>query len=307
MLRHPAGLFGAALASALVVAAVATAQPVTRPAQVACRVDIVVAPPAVRAAIEAWVRTEPRCDRDLVVRVVPVTLGYDLTTSDDEGRVRERIVPDAQSAAVLVVSWMADDSIGSWPAEAAPPAPLAPLAPPAPPAADGPPAIDPPVAAETDLELPPLAADRLARRAMRAAPRRWLTVGAIGASADRVGMRGQVDLVARRWWTIGLAGGWQRLDTHRMEDRGRGADGVADAAVVASATRGVGWIRVRAQLGLGAQLTGPTLGPALDAAVLAELPLGPSWGVTGGPVLAAPLADHGDVTLAVFLGVERRL
>lgn len=90
----------------------ALAQPVTSPSHAPCAVTIAVAPDDARREIEAWVRAEPRCERQLEVRVVPTEDGLYLSARDAEGRVRERIVPDAQAAAVLVVSWMADDSLG---------------------------------------------------------------------------------------------------------------------------------------------------------------------------------------------------
>jgi hypothetical protein len=76
-----------------------------------CDVHIARAPDDVRAAIEAWVRAEHRCSTTLEVRVVPTEGGYYLFARDGRGFVRERIVPDAQSAGVLVASWVADDSI----------------------------------------------------------------------------------------------------------------------------------------------------------------------------------------------------
>src|SRR5688572_26737906 len=94
------------------VAGTAAAQPVTRPEHDPCNVTIAVAPAEVRAEIEAWVRAEPRCERELEVRVLPADEGLYLQARSRDGRVRERVVPDAQSAAVLVVSWMADDSLG---------------------------------------------------------------------------------------------------------------------------------------------------------------------------------------------------
>src|SRR5262249_45669644 len=97
----------------------AAAQPVTHPEAEACKVTVAFAPDEVRAEVEAWVRAEPRCERELVVRVTPTEDGLYLTATDLKGHVRERVVPDAQSAAVLVVSWMADDSIGPTPTERA--------------------------------------------------------------------------------------------------------------------------------------------------------------------------------------------
>lgn len=97
-------------------AAPAVAQPVTRPD--ACGATIAYAPDDVRAVIEDWLRGEPSCSSTLEVRVVPTDGGLYLFARDEHGRVRERVVPDAQSAAVLVASWMADDT------RPAPPPPL---------------------------------------------------------------------------------------------------------------------------------------------------------------------------------------
>ena len=97
------------LATATLVLAVATpaaAQPVTRPE---CGVTFVRAPDDVRYVIEQWVRAEPRCTVGLELRVVPTEGGYYLLARRADGRLHERLVPDAQSAGVLVASWIADD------------------------------------------------------------------------------------------------------------------------------------------------------------------------------------------------------
>jgi hypothetical protein len=90
----------------VVVAANAAAQPITRPD--GCRITIVLAPDDVRATIEEWLRGEPECGMPLEVRVVPTDGGLYLQARDDRGAIRERVVPDGHSAAVLVASWMAE-------------------------------------------------------------------------------------------------------------------------------------------------------------------------------------------------------
>ena len=85
----------------------------TASAQRPCAVAIARAPDSVRAAIEAWVDREPTCTVDLEVRVVPTDGGLYILARDERGRTYERIVPDAQTAGVLVASWMADDSMPS--------------------------------------------------------------------------------------------------------------------------------------------------------------------------------------------------
>jgi len=101
-----------------------------------CNVAIARAPDDVRAAIEQWLRDEPRCSGSLEVRVVATPGGLYLFARDGRGLTRERTVPDAVSVAALVASWAADDSIdGAWIAAAPPPLPPPEL--PAPPPAHG--------------------------------------------------------------------------------------------------------------------------------------------------------------------------
>jgi hypothetical protein len=91
-----------------VAASQAAAQPVTSPAT--CAVRVVRAPDDVRQVVEAWVQAEPRCSVALDVRIIATDGGLYLFALDERGRIRERIVPDAQSAGVLVASWVADDT-----------------------------------------------------------------------------------------------------------------------------------------------------------------------------------------------------
>jgi len=130
----------------VLAAAPALAQPApvapAPPAPVAagsCNVNIVRAPDPVRQTIEHWLANE-HCTLALQVRIIPTEGGLYLLATDDRGRVRERIVPDAQSAGVLIASWAADDGLGG----AAPPPGVAdaggpPVAPPAPPPPMAPP------------------------------------------------------------------------------------------------------------------------------------------------------------------------
>lgn len=87
----------------------ALAQPVTSPAS--CAVRVIRAPDDVRQTVETWVAAEPRCSVALDVRIIPTDGGLYLFAIDEHGRIRERIVPDAQSAGVLVASWVADDTM----------------------------------------------------------------------------------------------------------------------------------------------------------------------------------------------------
>jgi hypothetical protein len=273
------------LAALLVAAGAARAQPITRPDQLPCTVRVVVAPDAVRAEIEAWVRAEPKCERELEVRVIPTPEGYYLSARDDAGQMRERIVPDAQSAAVLVVSWMADDSIG-------------------PTVADHP--VESVLVPAADEESPFVDRPALVRRYGRAArTRHWLTLGALGSEAP--GVRGQLDIFEHGRWSAGIAGSWRAgdHDPHMQSDHG-----TTSASVFVAATHAIGPVTLRAQLGLGFEVRGgdmmmrESVVPALDAAVFATLPLGDRWGIVAGPIVDAPIAEAGRIDIAAFLGVR---
>ena len=97
-----------ALFALVLATAPAAAQPVTRPD--ACGPTIAYAPDDVRTVVEAAIRQETSCNVTLEVRIVPTDGGLYLFARDEQGRVRERLVPDSESAAVLVASWMVDDS-----------------------------------------------------------------------------------------------------------------------------------------------------------------------------------------------------
>jgi hypothetical protein len=73
----------------------------------------------IRAIVEMWVQTEPRCGAALEVTIVPAEGGLVLTADDARGGRRVRLVPDAQTAGVLIASWAADDRLVA-PIEVAP-------------------------------------------------------------------------------------------------------------------------------------------------------------------------------------------
>ncbi|MGE0867484.1 MAG: hypothetical protein AB7P03_02900 [Kofleriaceae bacterium] len=98
------------IGSLLVCGSTSLAQPI-EPTAGPCSVSIARAPDDVREVIEAWVRNEPRCGTALELRVIPTDTGYYLFARTDDGRVYERVVPDAQSAGVLVASWAAEDRV----------------------------------------------------------------------------------------------------------------------------------------------------------------------------------------------------
>lgn len=285
------------IAALVVLAGTANAQPVTQPDR-ECRVVIVLAPDDVRAEIEAWVRAEPRCLRELEVRVVPTEDGLYLSATDARGHVRERVVPDAQSAAVLVVSWMADDSLGPrLPSRAA---------------VEPPPEAAPTYAEDWEIPMAP-GLVRVVQRRDAARGRRWLTFGAIGSGREQRGLRAQIDLFAGRTWSLGIAGGGQGNE----HDEGTG-----QARVVIGATHSLGRLSVRAQLGLGVDVAKqndrmerdqmdpsregpPHVLPAIEAGVLGQLRISDRWGLVGGPIVSA--TPEARPTLSVFLGVQRGL
>ncbi len=155
-----------------------------------CEVSIPGAPDEVRDAIETWVSAEPRCATHLEIRVVPTEGGYYLFARDPMGRVRERVVPDAQSAGVLVASWVADDVPGgseSTVIEIVPPATIT---------------IDAPGAMPATVVDRVVAKGEPARRATR-----WLTLGGMvrmeGGGGG--GFRAELDLVSWGTWSAGLS------------------------------------------------------------------------------------------------------
>jgi hypothetical protein len=156
-----------------------------------CRVTIVRAPDDARAIVEQWVASEPRCNIQLELRIVPTDGGLYLLARDEYGRMRERVVPDAQAAGVLVASWIAADSVGGpSPYEVRQPLPRQVEAEPAAPG----------------LTVP--VAERSARAPQRP---RWLAFGMM-VGGDGTGWRASWDVARARSFAVGLAGSWARGD-----------------------------------------------------------------------------------------------
>lgn len=175
---------------ALVLAAGTAA---AQPAPPRCDVTISRAPDEVRAAVERWLAAEAHCSVALELRVVPTEGGYYVLARDGAGQIRERVVPDAQSAGVLVASWAADDGIRpvprvSWAAfdgdGAVRPSPDA--------------AARPPGLARTTVEP---------RSVVGEEPwSHWIGLGVtdvVSANEDGEGIRADIDLASRGRWAIG--------------------------------------------------------------------------------------------------------
>jgi hypothetical protein len=239
-----------------------------------CVVHVLDAPADVRAEIERWVAAEPSCDRELEVHVVAGKDGNAVTALDEHGHAFARVVPDATSVAVLVVSWMAD----------APPAPPAPLS------SVVIPSVSLPEALDGDEETISLVARSSTASAQR------LAVGLI-ATDDGAGIRGQLDLYARRRWSIGIAG------SHSEGGHGHGESA---GNIYLAGTFGLGHVSLRAQLGFGVDtqmdhMRGMVV-PAIEASALIDVPVWKNIGIVGGPVVDVPL--DGDPGVAAFFGLR---
>lgn len=293
----------------------AGAQPVTAPPT--CDVKIVRAPDDVRAVIESWVKAEPRCAVALEVRVVPTQGGgLYLLVRDQNGRERERVVPDAQSAGVLVASWAADDSIiPDAPAGPAPAPLLGPDLPPA--AAEAPPAAAPPAPAPVRVAaapgLTPPASEPVGITAATAAPKpsnRWLSLGVMGRMGSddyqSAGVRAELDLRTRGNWVFALGASIQHANIALYDGAGYGLVDATDLRAVAS----IAWTKHRGrwQLRLGAgaglmftsadgyfdsdniQASGVT--PTLELSALIHRELTARWALAAGLVLTATHQEY---------------
>lgn len=176
----------------VIAASSASAQPITAPT--ACTVSIVRAPDDVRATVEAWVGAEPRCNTALELRIVPTEGGLYLLAIDDRGRIRERIVPDATSAGVLVSSWAADDTMY------VPPPPVQAPAPPPPPP------VQQPAPQYESLMPPGEPAPVVMPRSTKHQLSKWISAGLLLEPAnDGGGLRADADLYTRQRYSLGLA------------------------------------------------------------------------------------------------------
>ena len=293
-----------ALALAVVLAA-STAAAQSRPQ---CAVTIARAPDDVRAVIEQWVQAEPNCNVKLEIRIVPTEGGLYLLARDEHGRLRERLVPDAQSAGVLVASWVAADSTAATPYDA-PPA-IAPQQPmpqggpgvapsPMPPVAPAPAVAPAPMG--TEGAFAPGAAPVVAARAEKP---RWLSLGAMAAMSGTGGggVRGEWDLKNRGWATLGIAASVSQsgVDYYTADYYGYGTIQMIDTKALGYLALGSSWGKwhLRSSIGLGAVFTRAmteTSNGSQEAAGLfptGELTLSigrditQSWALSAGPVVS---------------------
>jgi hypothetical protein len=261
---------------ALLVLVLAIAGPA---AAAPCEVTISRAPDEVREAIETWVRAEPRCATTLDVRVVPTNGGFYLFARDPSGRVRERVVPDAQSAGVLVASWIADDLIE------------APTPPPSP---------EPVTPVATPFVTPTADVDHGVIATVAAQRRRGLMIGGMlqthGEGA--FGLRAELDLARHGAWGFGavLAGSTAHLTLYGAAP---GYMETLDLRALAQLSRtfaiGKRW-DLRLAFGAGVMYTSATVelpGDTLDAvgvfptaetSLLISRHVG-GWSIVAGPVI----------------------
>lgn len=254
-----------------------------------CKVDVSRAPDEVRAAIAQWVEAEPRCATSLDVRVVATDGGY-YVIAHGNGRVFERVVPDAQAVGVLVASWAADDQV-------APPPPAAPVVEPELP-------LRPP-----GTIAPTVVVDRATVPVKPPQPQRWLALGAMaqveGAASAATGSRGvRADLDIFRRGKLSLGAGLALLQTDLVmygstaqwnyistDDVRLQVGGAYTHRMGAWALRASGAIGLNYTSGSGTFDSMPVEGhgvfPSVEAAFLVARDLTARWGVFAGPVLTA--------------------
>lgn len=303
-----------ALALVLMSAAAAEAAP--------CPVTIVRAPDDVREVVEQAVRAEPACTTALELRVVPTDGGLYVLARDEHGRVRERVVPHAQAAGVLVASWVADDAAATPPA----PGPLAApviagqaVAPVAPVVANArgaaPAASAAPGAPASDAALPAIGGGvAVAADSARGTPR-WLAFGGMFAMSGSGGggIRGELDLRTRGSWALGLAASasnWGMMlgrEGLPYEATPTSLD-TFDAKAVGYAALHSSWgkWRLRTAIGLGLVYTRATLKnafmgterearglfPAGEATLSFGRDLGASWALHAGPIVSVYMQEY---------------
>ena len=208
-----------------------------------CSVTIVRAPDPVRQTVEQWLAKE-HCTLALQVRIVPTEGGLYLLATDEHGRVRERIVPDASSAGVLIASWAADDGLGG----AAPPVAAPPPPPPTPPASYSQPAYTgpAPIAAPPNYPRPAYAPGSGPVTAFGPGdfhpttvnandggptkivepphPEKYLTLAAgVGTNAGGT-LRAEIDLYSKNGWTIGAALGLTDSEMYAYDNYSIGSE-----------------------------------------------------------------------------------
>jgi hypothetical protein len=296
--------------------AVAAAEP--------CRVEIVRAPEEVRPLIEDWVKAETRCGPPLRVRILATEGGYYVLAQDASGRVRERLVPDAQTAAVLIASWVADDGAAVDPEEPVPAPIVAPVAEPDPVVA--PPAAAPtPVAPAPSIMAPGMVETIAPAPTAGKAVEKRRTFGIAGL-ADPVGggMRLELDLkqTGPRWkgLVLGIAGGWWH---HEESFSGSWDMQLSDLSVLGQAAYDLrrGNFGFRASVGVGVAMTHGQLFDASSSSmetVTAATPTGEGvlsggywvssrWQLRGGVSINVMPQNLQSASFSYSRGVEPRL
>jgi hypothetical protein len=251
-----------------------------------CEVRFVRAPDDVRHVIESWLAAEPRCVSSIELRVVPTDDGYYLLAQRGDGRIHERIVPDATSAGVLVASWVADD----WVEPPPPPAPIAPR-----------PLIVNPFADQPERGITTNAPAR------RSAPRSFTVAAMLQAGSEHGGggLRMELDLLGRGAWTLGVAVSASRSSYEVNPMTSYGTEDLKATAQLARTSTFGGW-QLRLAAGAGvlstkSELTEFTYGGPMypgsyygtenvtvvgEASISLSRRIGRNWAVTGGPVVS---------------------
>jgi hypothetical protein len=250
------------LVAGVLAAAPAAAQPGVpeAPSPSTCALTIARAPDDVREIVERWVRAEPRCTTALEIRIVPTEGGLYLLARDEQGRVRERVVPDAQSAGVLVASWVAADA-----SDAPTPYDVHQPHAPEPQLASEPPIVTDllpqPAAVATPGDAGPGAGPIVIAKPAVARPAKWLALGGMFAMSGNGGggVRGELDLKTRKSLTFGIAASFSTWGA-TFYDHGETLetlDGKALAYLAIGAKRGR-W-HLRGALGAGLVYTHATV------------------------------------------------
>jgi hypothetical protein len=261
----------AALVAVGALAAPAAAEP--------CSVQMVRVPDDVRVQIERWVSAEPSCRVQLAVRVLPTEGGLYVIATDGAGLVRERLVPDATTAAVLIASWVADDGAARRPAPAPSPTPTpapvertpAPAPAPVTPvfAQDNPPVrpawaqAHPPVKpswaatpAGPGTVAPTAPVDQPAPRAVDAPGFRRLVGFGLSMHEKGGGLRGEIDMLKKWRMRLGVIAAWSHTSYEGYDSFA--LDDVLVAAFAGNELR-FGRIDLRATIGAGFAITTATM------------------------------------------------
>lgn len=162
-----------------------------------CAVTIVRAPDDAKATVERWLAKEP-CATPLTVRIIETEGQLYIYAQDERGRVRERIVPDAESAGVLIASWTADDGIAI-----AEPAPIV--------ARAAPIVVAPAPVRDTPHDL-----TAVFRPAPPPPPAHWLSLAA-GAGSG-VGLRAEVEALRRGSFSANVQLAWAASAMNDLDD-----------------------------------------------------------------------------------------